>query len=47
MDSVNLIDKNFITRKEVDDILYEIGNGNSIAIHGKAGYGKVDACMMY
>lgn len=40
LDSVNLINKNFINRKEVDDILYEIENGNSVVIHGKAGYGK-------
>lgn len=40
IDSLNLINNEFIDRKEVDKILSEIKKGNSIIIHGKAGYGK-------
>ncbi|MBO3445856.1 hypothetical protein [Clostridium sp. CCUG 7971] len=40
IDSLSLINNKFIERKEVEEILYEIENGNSVVIHGKAGYGK-------
>lgn len=39
-ESLNLINGSFIKRKEVDEILCKIENGNSVVIHGKAGYGK-------
>ncbi|CDA10181.1 hypothetical protein [Intestinibacter bartlettii] len=40
VDSLNLINNKFIERKEVNKILSEIEDGNSVIIHGKAGYGK-------
>ncbi|MDU4861722.1 MAG: hypothetical protein E6356_11005 [Terrisporobacter othiniensis] len=40
MDTVNFIDNRFIKRIEVDKIVTAIENGDSIVIHGKAGYGK-------
>lgn len=40
IDSLNLINNKFIERKEVNKILNEIEDGNSVIIHGKAGYGK-------
>lgn len=40
LNSIHLINDGIIHRSETDKVLAEISNGNSVILHGKAGYGK-------